>query len=254
MKHTLLLTFFCYSLTVSAQSGVFIEPGIGLGATNVKASGRPDYYPFSYGTSKWMDHPYPVFSYNPSLLIGYKQTKWSLTTGICFLKTGYANDKVLLYTPGGTASNGKITEYYHHVVVPLIFSEQFKLGKHCFIRPGFGFALSYNTAAVEKFREVNTPSYSSYRYPESNTKIRLTDNDFDRTYFRVVGWEILRLQMGYVINERLSFIAGPEYQFMLSSFIKDNHNYEINRALTLKMGISWMLHHKKKPEQPAGKE
>ena len=244
MKNAI-LCFLCFaSITSFAQNGFFLEPGLGLGTTNVKASNPPDEYPFQYGPAEWYSKPTSIFSYNPSLLIGYQHSHWSLSSGISFLKTGYADG--MNYTVfGSTNANDKLTEFYYHVMVPLIFSEQFNIGKRFFIRPGFGFALSYNTRAVEKFKQPGT-----YNYPGPAKDQPLTDEEFDQAYFRVTGWEILRLQAGYKINDRLNLIAGPEYQFMLSSFIKDNDNYEINRAYTIKMGITWSLHNKKPVEKP----
>ena len=237
MKNILLCGLCFASIASFGQNGFFLEPGLGLGVTDVKASNPPYEYPILYAAAGWPAKPKIIFSYDPSLFIGYQHAHWSLTTGISFLKTGYS---------AGEADD-KMTESYYHVMVPLIFSEQFNIGKHFFIRPGFGFALSYNTTAVEKYKDPGT-----YNYPGPPNSQPLPENEFDKIYFRVTGWEILRVQMGYKVNDRLNIIAGPEYQFMLSSFIKDNDNYEINRAYTVKMGITWSLHHSKQPEKPAG--
>jgi len=243
MKASLLCLLLFTSCGCFAQNVFFAEPGIGLGLANVRASNPPDIYPLAYGTTGWGNHTKSVFSYNPSLLIGYKHSKWSLSLGVSYLRTGYIDDQMYFVSFGSNEPYNKMTEYYYHVIVPVIFSEQFKLGKHFFISPGFGFALSYNTSATEKYRGM---------YAFTSSPVPLTNDEFNQTYFRVVGWEILRVQMGYKLNDRLNIIAGPEYQFMLSSFIKDNDNYEINRAYTIKMGITWMLKKIKKPETQVG--
>ncbi len=246
MKATLLCILAFISTTCLAQNGFFLEPGIGLGFSNVKASGPPDEYPFSYGPTGWYTKTKSIFTYNPSLLIGYKHRGWSLTTGISYLRTGYTDDQMFFLTLGTNEPNDVMTEYYYHVIIPLIFSEQFKLDKHFFIKAGFGFALSYNTSAAEKFTETGI-----YYYGGAGIKQPLTKDEFDQTYFRVVGWEILRLHLGYKVNDQLSFVAGPEYQFMLSSFVKNNDNYLINRAYTFKLGATWSLKHPKPVTPPA---
>ena len=244
MKRVLLCCLCFVSISAFAQNGFFLEPGIGLGVTNVRTSSPPDPYPFQYGAVGWYNRTNVIFSYNPSLLIGYKHKGWTLTTGISFLKTGYKEDQLYFIDLGTNEPNDKITEFYYHIMVPLIFSEQFNIGKHFFIRPGFGFALSYNTTAIEKVEETGV-----YYYAGAGKNQPLTRDEFDKVYFRFIGWEILRLQAGYKVNDRLNIIAGPEYQFMLSSFLKDNDNYELNRAGTFKMGITWSLK-REKPLMP----
>ncbi len=234
MKNVLFCCLCFASISSFGQNGFFLEPGLGLGYTNVRASNPPDQYPFQYGAEGWYNRSKNIFSYNPSLLIGYKHKSWSLTTGISFLKTGYNEDQLYFMDLGTNEPNDKITEFYYHIMVPLIFSEQFNIGKHFFIRPGFGFAVSYNTTAIENFEETGI-----YYNAGAGKNQPLTKDEFDQIYFRFIGWEILRLQAGYKVNDRVNIIAGPEYQFMLSSFIKDNDNYELNRAATFKVGITW---------------
>lgn len=232
MKKIMLAILFLWSVTAFAQRGFFLCPEIGIGIANTKAQHPPNTFGFPYGLT-WQQPTKNVFTYNPSVLAGYQLEHWRITAGISFLKTGYKEDTTVGGGAGVSAFWFKETQYYYHLMIPIVFAYECHIGDHFSFTPGVGGAFTYNTSSV-----IRTDMYN-LQWGDPYKNFKLTDDLFKSNYNRTGYWGIVQAQFGYKVNGRLNIVAGPEVQYMLTSILKDNSNSQINYAYTFKAGIIW---------------
>ena len=122
-------------------------------------------------------------------------------------------------------------EVYTHFSVPLNVAYKIKLSRHFFISPGIGVSCSYNSSARE--RETD----QSGTFVENSSNHELSATEFNDKYNRMSLWAGARVYGGYAVNRRLSVIAGPEVQYMVSSLLKNTESYQRNIAGTFNAGV-----------------
>ena len=231
LMNKLIIILSCFCSTVSlGQNGFFLAPEIGAGITGT----RTNLYTINPFLIYSVNPTKKIFSYTTGLLLGYGYKNWEISGGAYFLKSGYSER----YSAGDFVGyNIKVTESDYHFAVPLILSYKFKFCSHFFLTAGAGAAFSYNCFATVK----ETDQIAGSNIASTTKKNLLHGSGFDEKYNRTSILGLVQAQIGYKLNDRLSVIAGPEVQYMLTSLLKNTNNYQYNYTYTFNTGIRWNL-------------
>ena len=231
MKQVIVVLICFGSLCAHAQTGLFLQSEVGAGTSTAKIKSPTDIATYPWGLT-WQTRVKTIVAYSPKLLVGYQYHHWRLTTGIAFTKTGYTVDTAIGGLAGFAGLYFKETQFFYHLQLPLYIGYTLNLGQHFFCDPEIGGGLSYNFASkIEK---------TNYNMLEAQSLNRgLTQSEFSKFYNPVSYWGMGRVQFGYKASERLSIVAGPEVEVMLSSMLKDKANSQKSINYTFNAGIIW---------------
>jgi hypothetical protein len=225
---SILLCFI--SITSFSQNGFYLAPEIGVGHTNalVNSPQAPTWPIYSIGK------PEGFTTYTGQLGIGYHFNNWNLTSGIRYIKAGYAvsyatGDFITIYTKEIRKDN--------HIAIPLVLAYQFNFGKHFFFAPGVGGEISYNYSERVTTYETFHPGDKG---PASGNEV-LKGSKFEQEHHVAGIWAIAQAQAGYKINTRLAAVAGPQIQAMLTSVVNRNDDYQKNYVISFNAGVVWRL-------------
>lgn len=229
MKKICPLLFFLLPFASWAQSGFFLQPEGGMGMTNaaVKMDDYIAYYKYD------IQKPHSYFTYTAGLGVGYMEDKWVVNSGIYYIRSGYISrfdegDFVLEHV---TQKN-----ILYSIAVPVTVGYRLAMCRQFFLIPSIGAMASYNFSAW-------THTTTNFGSGDS----RLNGSSFDKAYNSVSVWGVAQVLGGYSVTPRLSVIAGPQFQYMLTSVLKDAYNKQHDYVCTFNFGVRWNL--KKTPEQ-----
>ena len=220
-----ILALFCFSGFVSsAQIGFFLQPQVGVGSSGVIAHDN-----LKLGTYE-NEGGYKVSVYDWELGAGIRLNNWELSSGIHFLRSGYNEHTLSGYH---FLIDTKTTQYYNHIALPVIAGYRFAMGKRFSITPGFAYEISYNISDEKKINQDGAV-----------TQQKLTGSAFTSQYKSTSLWVIMRLRLGYRLNNIFCIFVSPEYYDMVSSMLPPGYNvaaFQYSRIFSLNAGLTWNL-------------
>jgi hypothetical protein len=213
VKRLIVILCFC-ALHASAQNGFFLQGDFGAGISNISAPGPPP--------DGVVDNVIGLVS---EVGAGYQYRHWDAKIGVSFLKTGsHAWEKNL---------NGKSrTEYYDHILLPLLVEYGLPVSRSMAILPSAGVAFSYN---LQVRQTIGMRGLAS-----STGSVLIADTYLEQTsFFAVIG-----CNLAYAVNPVLKITAGPQWYRMITSMVDNpfGRTYQYNYAYTFNLGIRWLFH------------
>ncbi len=237
MKKLIIALLLGSSLSSFAQNVFYLQPEAGLGYTNAQVTPK-DGNMNVYGQNKTTGFT----TYNARIGVGYQFNNWQFSSGVDFLRTGYSINFIgeywLIGYYGGPERVGmNETRVDHTIALPVKAGYQINISKHLFITPVAGLAVAYNYSE-RNWQKSTQATFGGYDYTNDyvlkGTALHSIDNLLSL-------WGNAQLHMGYKVNDKLSVIAGPEVQFMLTSMTNGNLPSQKNYCYSFNAGITWQL-------------
>ncbi len=225
------------SVTSFAQNGFYLQPESGLGFTDAQLKTKFDNGKWTYGTDK----PKGFSTYSGRNGIGYQFNNWQFSTGIDFMRTGYSLNYDRYYywdlyigNNEPTLLHIKDTKVDYTIALPLKVGYQINCCKQFFVTPIAGIGIGYNYS--ERYRNDENDGLNVY------TRNHLLQGPDLGKYDNLLSlWGNAAVRLGYKVNSRLSVIAGPEVQYMLTSITNGDYPSQKNYCYSFNAGITWKL-------------
>ncbi|RYE11976.1 MAG: hypothetical protein EOP51_32360 [Sphingobacteriales bacterium] len=217
-----------------AQNGFYLSPSVGIGMGNGDFS-RED------NSFNRVTHP-ATFVYHGKLIIGYEFNNWRLQTGIQYFNSKYKIKGALFssdFDPTGnaTSANSVIQNSYKHIGIPLQLGYVLGSDRKLSVVPYVGIIAAYN---FRNFTDQVSVSGAAIQ------KRKWEADVFNPNFNGMSIWGTAAVHLEYKLSKRISIIAGPSSQYMISNFRNNpsgtvyqstQHNY----TLSLDAGVKIKL-------------
>ena len=246
MKKLLIALLLGSSLPSFAQNGFYLTPEAGVGYTNAQVTPKRDYLN-GYGQNKTTG----FVTYNARIGVGYQFNNWQLSSGVEFMRTGYSINFIgdywnVGYYGGPERVHMNETRVDRTIALLLKAGYQINMSKHLFITPVAGLAVAYNYSERIN-QQSNDLTFGGYDYKNDYL---LEGAALHSNQNLLSLWGNAQLHVGYKVNNKLSIIAGPEVQYMLTSMTNGNLPSQRNYCYSFNAGITWHLgKHAQKAEE-----
>lgn len=225
-----IILFFLIAITTHtalAQSGVFIQPSLGLGFSGTTQVGNTA---ATYATS----------AYNYKIEVGRNLEKIRLTAGLQYLRSGSALD-VSYYDSGKVLQTYTDYRYFYHISITIKVAYPISCTQKLALIPAAGLTPSYNLSEKDIISYVDRDI--------TNT---LSRGQFQNYFHSISLWAAASCNAEYHMYPRLSAFMGLEYEYMFTNISKVRSpagyfsDKQFNHVFLLNAGLKWDFVKKKK--------
>ena len=220
MKKLILILLLAEGGTSNAQNGLFIQPTVGLGLTALSTyQGEHFYTGITDDKAK--------FTFNPQLLLGYQYHHFVFSTGIGYMKEGYAG--TLYQDP--FYDNRRIEYFYtNYFTVPFVLGYKIDLSSRLSVTPALAYELGLRQQTETTITYDTASLLSSYRAPYTITEKKHASG--------TEGFASVKIDGIYKINPQLNIVAGLQARYRLAT---GNTDFFRSYTYTLNMGVQYFF-------------